>query len=159
MQGSSFAGMTSGDADMADMDYRQPWYHRSQQRLTMLRAGSSITQYKRVAKAFSHRPSIVIMSDGGEGEQQAGEWNIRHDGVTFGYLYVVADEVEPADVRPHLHPVSVSHWEWLTNREMKIRLIEETTVADSERLTDEEIAKVKRKQREKGELSFVESSE
>ncbi len=47
MQGSSFAGMTSGDADMADMDYRRPWYHSSQQRLAMLRAGNSITQYKR----------------------------------------------------------------------------------------------------------------
>ena len=61
------------------------WYHGSQQRLARLRAGSSVTQKRDVAKAFSHRPSLVSMSQSEEGE----EWRVRHDGATPGYLYVV----------------------------------------------------------------------
>ena len=57
------------------------WYHGSQQRLTRLRAGSSITQNRPVAKAFS-RPSLVSMSASEEGK----EWSVRHNGATPGYL-------------------------------------------------------------------------
>ena len=99
------------------------------------------------------------MSDGGEGEPRAEEWRIRHDGVTPGFLYVVVDEVEPDDVYPHPHPVNVSQWEWLTHRDMKLSLLEETTVGDCERLTDEEITDVRTKQKEQGKLSFAESSD
>ncbi|GLV54119.1 hypothetical protein KDH_09680 [Dictyobacter sp. S3.2.2.5] len=42
---------------MEDWDYRRTWYHGSQQELTTLRIGSSITQEKAIARVFSHRPS------------------------------------------------------------------------------------------------------
>jgi hypothetical protein len=75
---------------------------------------------------------------------------VKHDGVTSGYLYTVADEIGPDDVQPHPHPVNATRWEWLTNRELKLELIEQTVV------TDQEIAEMKRKQEERGERSFVE---
>ena len=132
---------------MQDFDYTLTWYHGSQQKLTTLRVGSSITQDKTVAKAFSHRPSMLSMSEGG---------TVKHDGVAPGYLYIVTDEISPEDVYPHPHPVNATRWEWLTNRELKLELIEQTIVADEERLTNQEIAEMKRKQEERGEQSFVE---
>ncbi len=132
---------------MQDFDYTLTWYHGSQQKLTTLRVGSSITQNRNVAKAFSHRPSLLTQSEGG---------TVKHDGVTPGYLYTVADEIGPDDVHPHPHPANVTRWEWLTNRELKLKLIEQTVVTDKERLTDQEIAEMKRKQEERGERSFVE---
>ena len=143
---------------MTGIDYRRTWYHGSQQRLTTLRTGSSITQNRDVAKAFSHRPSMVSMSYGGEGDPRLHDWKVRHDGITPGFLYVVSDEIAPDEVRPHPHPANASRFEWLTHRELKLELIEETVVTASERMTDEEIAVLERKQRERGELSFAESS-
>ncbi len=132
---------------MQDFDYTLTWYHGSQQKLTTLSVGSSITQDKTVAKAFSHRPSMLTQSGGG---------TVKHDGATPGYLYTVVDEIGPNDVYPHTHPVNATRWEWLTNRELKLELIEQTIVADKERLTDQEIADLKRKQEERGEKTFVE---
>ena len=132
---------------MQDFDYTLTWYHGSQKELTKLRVGSSITQNRNVAKAFSHRPSLLTQSEGG---------TVKHDGVTPGYLYTVTDEIGPNDVRPHPHPVNVTRWEWLTNRELKLELIEQTVVTDEERLTDQEIAEMKRKQEERGEQTFAE---
>lgn len=134
---------------MPNCDYSLTWYHGSQQELAKLRVGSSITQSRSVAKAFSHRPSLVSWSDSGE---------VRHNGVTPGYLYVVSDDIGPDDVYPHPHPANADHWEWLINRELKLELIERTVVTDKERLTDEEIVAIKRKQQKRGELTFAEWS-
>ena len=141
-------------AEGHDRDGGSPWYHGSQQRLTTLRAGSSVTQNSDVAKAFSHRPSLMSMTQPEEGEQ----WSVRHDGTTPGYLYVVAEEIGAGDARPHPHPVNLSRWEWLTNRDVKLQFIEETHVTDGEKLTDDQIAELRRRQEEKGEESFAESS-
>ena len=132
---------------MQDFDYTLTWYHGSQQKLTALRVGSSITQNRNVAKGFSHTPSLFTQSEGG---------TVKHDGVTPGYLYTVVDEIGPEDVHPHPHPVNLTRWEWLTNRELKIELIEQTIVTDEERLTDQEIAEIKQKQEERGEQTFAE---
>ena len=132
---------------MQDFDYTLTWYHGSQQKLVTLRVGSSITQNRNVAKGFSHRPSLLTQSESGA---------VKHDGVTPGYLYTVVDEIGPDDVRPHPHPVNATRWEWLTNRELKLELIEQTVVTAEERLTDQEIAEMKRKQEERGEQTFAE---
>lgn len=134
---------------MPDCDYSLTWYHGSQQELTKLRVGSSITQSRSVAKAFSHKPSMVSWSDGGV---------VKHNGVTPGYLYAVSDDIGPDDVHPHPHPANATRWEWLTNRELKLKLIEQTIATDNERLTGEEVAAIRRKQQERGELTFVEWS-
>ena len=61
---------------MAEWDYSQPWYHGSQERLTTLRSGSSITQDPAVARAFSHRPSLVSVTENGSGQRFLGFWAI-----------------------------------------------------------------------------------
>lgn len=130
-------------------DYSGPWYHGSDRMLTTLRTGSSITKDRNVAKAFSHQPSHVSWSNTAR---------IRHDGAAPGFLYLVAEEIGPDDVHPHPHPVNVDRWEWLTERELKLELIGETVVTAEERLTGEEIAELRRKQQERGEMSFLEWS-
>ena len=56
--------------------------------------------------------------------------------------------------------MNVSRWEWLTNRDLEPDdSIEYTNVTDEERLTDVQIAEMRRKQEETGELSFAESSD
>ena len=130
-----------------DIGYTVLWYHGSDQMLTTLRTGSSITQDKSVAKAFSHQPSLVL---------QFGRGRVRHDGQSPGYLYVVSEAIGPDDVRPHPHPVNLDRWEWLTEREFTLELIERTVVTPAERLTDQKIAEVRRKQTARGEDSFLE---
>ena len=93
------------------------------------------------------------MSDGGE--SFSDECKVKHDGVAPGYLYAVSDEIGPDDVRPHPHPANAARWEWLTNRELKLELVERTIVTERERLTDGEIATLKRKQKERGEKTFA----
>ena len=84
--------------------------------------------------------------------------SLKHDGVTPGSLYVVAEEISADDVHPHPHPVNASRWEWLTRRELRLKLIERTTVTEGESLTDDEIAELRRKQQERGEESFADGS-
>ena len=88
------------------------------------------------------------MSD--EGASLSDKLRVKHNGVTPGYLYVVSDDIGPEDVHPHPHPANADRWEWLTNRELKLELIEQTIV------TDEEIAEITRKQQERGAESFAE---
>lgn len=130
---------------MPHWDFSRTWYHGSQQALTRLRSGSSITQRREVAKAFSHRPTLLSMSDE----------SLKHDGASPGYLYLVAEEIAPDDVHPHPHPVNAERWEWLTRRELRLEHIERTEVTAEESLTDEEVAELRRKQEERGEESFA----
>ena len=131
-----------------------PWYHGSQQVLEELRVGSSITQNRDLAKAFSHRPSIVTMSD--PGESVSLKSTVKHNGVTPGFLYAVSEQIDPGDIDPHPHPANADGWEWLARRELKLTFIEETIVTDRERLTEAEIADLRRKQKERGEETFAE---
>ena len=132
---------------MAEWDYRGPWYHGSPQPLTVLRTGSSITRNGDLARAFSHRPSLLSLSDDG---------TVKHDGTAAGYLYLVAEEVSPEDVSLHPHPANAARWEWLTQRELRVLLVKETQVRERDRLSDEEIAALRRKQQEHGGESFAE---
>jgi len=50
---------------MAEWDCDHPWYHGSQERIMILRIGGSITPNPVVARAFSHRPSLVSQSESG----------------------------------------------------------------------------------------------
>lgn len=112
-----------------------------------LRAGSSISQDKDLARVFSHRPSLISRS---------GDGTSKHNGKARGYLYVVDEEIKPEDVYPHLHPANIERWEWLTKRELKLKLVERTEVREEERLTNEEIGELRRKQKEVGAQTFAE---
>ena len=41
------------------------WYHGSNARFDILRAGSTVTQWKELAEAFSHKPSCLSCEDDG----------------------------------------------------------------------------------------------
>jgi hypothetical protein len=130
-----------------DWDYGLTWFHGSQVELTKLRKGSSLSQNRQVAKAFSHRPVLVSISNDG---------NVKHNGTTPGYLYTIVGKIAAEDVRPHPHPANAAHWEWLTNRELDVELVAQTIVSDSERLSDDEIAELRNKQKRAGAKSLGE---
>lgn len=130
---------------MADWNYTLPWYHGSQQELTVLRTGSSITQNREIARVFSHRPLILSMEDDG---------TFRHSGTADGYLYLIDEVISPADVYPHPHPINASKWEWLTTREVKVRLLERPAIREAEHLTEADIAELRRKQQAAGAETF-----
>lgn len=135
-------------AERPERDVSQRWYHGSQQRLTTLRSGSSISQKRAVARVFSHRPSLVSQEEDG---------TVKHDGTMPGYLYVVAEAIRAGDIYPHPHPVNAGGWEWLTTRQLSLMLVEQTQVRESERLTKDDLSELRRKQDAAGELTFVET--
>ncbi len=65
------------------------WFHGSPKELSILNAGSSITSYIELAKAYSHKPQHleVILTDNRENGES--EVEIKHDGVHPGFLYRV----------------------------------------------------------------------
>lgn len=131
---------------MDDWNYTRPWYHGSQQALTTLRIGSSITQNRDIARIFSHRPPLLSMEDNGA---------FKHNGTAYGYLYTVDEEVKPEDVYPHPHPINASKWEWLTNRELKVRFLEHPALREDERLTEADLAELRRRQQAAGAEAFT----
>lgn len=96
------------------------WYHGSDNKFELLREGSTITQWKELAEAFSHQPSGLGYDDDGL---------IRHNGIEKGYLYIV-DEQIVIDVDVYQHPTTTMdlNAEFLTKRPLKVRLIEELEV-------------------------------
>lgn len=115
-----------------DCDYSKPWYHGSPLRLTVLRAGSTITQDQDLARVFSHKPSLVVQEVGRDGRRR-----IRHSGRLGGFLYRVAEVIGAEDVYPHPHTTMEPGQEWLTRRELKVELIGVTEVKE-ELLTPEQ---------------------
>lgn len=90
------------------------WYHGSPLVLTELAAGSTITQWKQLAEAFSHKPSLL------EYNEILGE--ITHNGVLDGRLYVVDEPVHiGVDVYPHPRSSMDEGVEWLTARPLKLK--------------------------------------
>lgn len=120
---------------MKNWDYSKTWYHGSPQRFTALRKGSTITQERDLARVFSHRPHFVSQSDNGK---------ILHSGETPGFLYHIAEDVGADDVYPHPHTTMSEGQEWLITRDLQVTLIGTTHVVENERLTQEQIEKVKK---------------
>jgi hypothetical protein len=126
------------------MDFKpdQTWYHGSPLKLATLREGSTITQKRELARVFSHKPTIVSVSDNGQ---------IKHNGTRQGYLYAIVDEIQLKDVVPHPRTAMAPGDEWLTTRELRLRLLCATEPAPEEQLTDEEWTALQRQLAEQGE--------
>lgn len=91
------------------------WYHGSSARFDVLREGSTITQWRALAEAFSHKPTILCIEDDG---------SIRHNGTEKGFLYAIDEPVENgADVFPHPRTTMEENAEWLTKKPLKVKLI------------------------------------
>lgn len=118
------------------MDPNAKWYHGSPYKLKVLRAGSTITQWYELARVFSHKPTVVSVSDSRE---------IRHNGMLPGFLYEIAEPVTDADVMPHPRTTMAPGDEWLTCRDLRLALIGETVVCSDELLSEEDIAALRRR--------------
>jgi|WetSurMetagenome_2_1015567.scaffolds.fasta_scaffold403479_1 hypothetical protein len=119
-----------------DFDPCLNWYHGSAAEFSVLRMGSTITQNQELARIFSHLPNIVSVSDDGR---------IKHNGKLRGFLYIVYEEVKPDDVIPHPHSTMRAGEEWITTRELPVRLIVPTVIDPAEQLTDQELAELLQK--------------
>lgn len=115
---------------MKEWDYSKTWYHGSPFELTTIRKGSTITQDRKLAEVFSHKPTLVSISDAG---------NIKHNGTTSGFLYHISEGIQPGDVTPHPNSTMEYGKEWLTNRALQVVLIGPTQIVEDERLTEEEM--------------------
>ena len=117
-------------------DYSQTWYHGSPQQLAFIRAGSTVTQGRRLAEIFSHKPAVVSIEDDG---------TIRHNGTAPGYLYQIAEVVGAADVYPHPRSTMEAGWEWLTTRDLRVMPIAAVEYATGELFTAEELQELQRR--------------
>ena len=95
-----------------------------------------MTQWRDLARVFSHKPPIVSISD---------DRRLQHNGVQPGYLYEIAEPVAPEDVEPHPRTTMAPGDEWLTQRELKLRLIGETTVRPDEFLSEADVEALRRR--------------
>lgn len=93
------------------------WYHGSDQVFSELRSGSTITQWKALAEAFSHKPTALGYDDDG---------TISHNGKAKGYLYIIDEPIAVGgDVYQHPGTTMDENAEFLTRRPLKVRLVSE----------------------------------
>lgn len=93
------------------------WYHGSNIILNTLNTNSTITQWKELAEAFSHKPSSLSYDDDGK---------IYHNGTEKGYLYIIDEPVIVGiDIFQHPRTSMDNNAEFLTKRTLKVKLIAE----------------------------------
>ena len=93
------------------------WYHGSNKVFSELREGSTITQWKELAEAFSHQPDRLSCDDNGK---------IYHNGTEKGYLYVIDEPITVGiDVYQHPRTVMYENAEFLTKRPIKVKMVSE----------------------------------
>ena len=109
----------------------------------MLRKGSWVTQFKEVAKAFSHKPSLLSLADDCQ--------TVKHNGRLPGFLYRVAESLQPEDVS-YLRDTARTHWQ--ASRDLQLELVTPLSLSDPPLLTDEEIAAL-RKDIPEGTTGFI----
>lgn len=91
------------------------WYHGSDTLFSELRSNSTITQWKELAEAFSHRPTALGYDDDGV---------ISHNGTEKGYLYIIDEPVDfQNDIYPHPRTSMDENAEFLTKRPLKVKMI------------------------------------
>lgn len=89
------------------------WYHGSNVLFSELRTGSTITQWKELAEAFSHQPGIQSYDDDGV---------IRHNGKEKGYLYIIEEAVDiQKDIYKHSETSMDENAEFLIKRPLKVK--------------------------------------
>ena len=106
------------------------WYHGSNRRFSILETGNTITQWKELAKAFSHKPDLLCIEEDGR---------ILHTGKEYGYLYRIAEPVDVnVDIYAHPHTTMEENAEFLTRRPLRVMLVAEIGMADKNALDEAE---------------------
>lgn len=97
------------------IDPEGTWYHGSDKTFTVLREGSTITQWRALAEAFSHKPKLLSYEDDG---------TIAHNGTAKGYLYIIDEPITVGkDIFAHPRTTMSENAEFLTARPLKVKLI------------------------------------
>jgi hypothetical protein len=92
------------------------WYHGSNLELDALKEGSTITQWKELAKAFATKPSKLEYSE------VFGP--ITHNGTENGILYIIDEPLQiDVDIYQHPHTSMDKGIEFLTKRPLKLKRI------------------------------------
>ena len=68
------------------------WFHGFPVETVELRRGSTITPDRVLAEVFGRKPNIASLEDYSE---------IRHEGTSAGFLYIIDEHLSPADMNPH----------------------------------------------------------
>ncbi len=93
------------------------WFHGSNRVFDVLYSGSTVTQWRELAEAFSHQPSRLSYDDDGK---------ITHNGEEKGYLYVIDEPIKVGvDIYRHPNTSMDENAEFLTERPLKVRLVKE----------------------------------
>lgn len=93
------------------------WYHGSDMIFDVLKKGSTITQWKELAEAFSHQPTRLEYDD---------EGSILHNGKEKGFLYVIDEPITmDMDIYPHPRTTMDKNAEFLIKRPLKVKLVKE----------------------------------
>lgn len=91
------------------------WYHGSNVIFSELNTGSTVTQWRELAEAFSHQPSTLGYNDDGV---------ICHNGREKGYLYIIDEPVVLRnDIYTHPETTMDENAEFLTNRPLKVKMV------------------------------------
>jgi hypothetical protein len=111
------------------------WYHGSNKVFEILEEGSTITQWKELAEAFSHKPTILAIDD---------DNSIFHNGKEYGYLYIVDESIEIGiDIYAHPNTTMGKDLEFITKRKLKVKMIADLGLPDVEhqKLSEEKLEK------------------
>ena len=100
-----------------EIKYDGIWYHGSNVKFNILREGSTITQWKALAEAFSHKPTLLCYDDNG---------TVFHNGIEKGYLYVISEPIKiGVDIYQHPRTTMDANAEFLTSKPLKVKMIAE----------------------------------
>lgn len=108
----------------------QHWFHGSPEMLTLLKAGSSITPFRHIAKAYSHKPNHLELSVLEDSEKNVIHVKVTHDGTVPGFLYQVMVRDQEELRKPDENPGPLGE-EMITTQDVSLRMIEETEVRRS----------------------------
>lgn len=104
------------------------WYHGSNKVFEELEAGSTITQWKELAEAFSHKPPMLCYED---------NKTILHNGKEAGYLYCIDEPVKiGVDIYQHPRTTMDSNAEFLTKRVLKVKLLKQLDAPEDNEVND-----------------------
>ncbi len=101
--------------DQHTQDASGTWYHGSNLVLDILRTGSTVTRWREMAEAFSHKPAVLCITNTGQ---------ILHPGREYGYLYEVEGPIGVGrEVYQHPRTTMEQGMEYLTCLPLRLRRI------------------------------------
>ncbi len=102
----------------------EKWYHGSPRELQVLKAGSCVTPFSELAKAYSHKPTHLDFAFVEDTKKEEVIAEVKHDGQQIGYLYEVLLESPDSDLCPSVEETSPLGEEMVTVRDLSIECLE-----------------------------------